>query len=140
MSQDRQAAFEMVRRTGQQGVPVIAVGDQYIVGFDQPRIEQALARADSAQPAFGASVADVSSASIRRPGLPAAGAYVGRVKQGSPAERAGLAAGDVIVELDGRPIRTAAELETAIQGRVPGSSVSIAYERHGERRMAQAQL
>ncbi|NIV28655.1 MAG: NrdH-redoxin, partial [Anaerolineae bacterium] len=34
---DRRAATEMVRLSGQQGVPVITVDGQVVVGFDQPR-------------------------------------------------------------------------------------------------------
>jgi glutaredoxin 3 len=34
---------EMVDMTGQMGVPVIRIGDDVIVGFDQPMIEKLLA-------------------------------------------------------------------------------------------------
>ncbi|HTE84974.1 MAG TPA: PDZ domain-containing protein, partial [Dehalococcoidia bacterium] len=121
----------MVRRSGQQGVPVIAVDDQYIVGFDQPRLESALAGAARSRPAFGASVADVSSTSVRRAGLPESGAYVGRVRSDSPAERIGLAAGDVIVSLGGHAVRTAAELESALRALTAGTRVSVEYVRRG---------
>ncbi|MEX1027199.1 MAG: glutaredoxin domain-containing protein [Candidatus Paceibacterota bacterium] len=33
---------EMVEKSGQMGVPVIYVGDEMVVGFDQGRIEQLL--------------------------------------------------------------------------------------------------
>ena len=33
---------EMVQKSGQMGVPVITVGDQYVVGFDQERIKELL--------------------------------------------------------------------------------------------------
>jgi len=33
---------EMVEKSGQLGVPVITIGDEVIVGFDKPRIDQAL--------------------------------------------------------------------------------------------------
>jgi glutaredoxin-like YruB-family protein len=33
---------EMVEKSGQMGVPVIAIGDQLIVGFDEPRIAELL--------------------------------------------------------------------------------------------------
>lgn len=42
VSQDREKLEEMVNLTGQRGVPVIAVGDEVIVGFNQSRIDQAL--------------------------------------------------------------------------------------------------
>lgn len=34
---------EMIEKSGQMGVPVITIGDQVIVGFDQPRLKEALA-------------------------------------------------------------------------------------------------
>ena len=33
---------EMIEKSGQMGVPVIVIGDEFIVGFDQPRIKQLL--------------------------------------------------------------------------------------------------
>jgi glutaredoxin-like YruB-family protein len=38
------AAQDLVKKTGQMGVPVIKIGSRWIVGFDQPRIERELAR------------------------------------------------------------------------------------------------
>jgi S1-C subfamily serine protease len=130
----------MVRRTGQQGVPVIAVGDQYIVGFDQPRIEQALAASRPARPRFGASIADVAAVRLREPSLPPSGAYIGRVGPDSPASRAGFMAGDVIVEVNGRPVSGAADLETALRASRTGEPVTLGYLRRGERRTAAANL
>ena len=39
-----QAARDIVRKTGQTGVPVIKIGSSWIVGFDKVRIEKELAR------------------------------------------------------------------------------------------------
>jgi glutaredoxin-like YruB-family protein len=39
---DREAAKEIVEKTKQRGVPVIKVGERYIVGFDQGKIQSAL--------------------------------------------------------------------------------------------------
>jgi len=36
--------MEMVKKTGQMGVPVALIGDVYIVGFDQARIDEELAK------------------------------------------------------------------------------------------------
>ena len=33
---------EMVQKSGQMGVPVITVGDQYVVGFDHERLKELL--------------------------------------------------------------------------------------------------
>lgn len=42
VSRDAAAARDMVRRSGQQGVPVIDIGGKIIVGFDRPRIDRLL--------------------------------------------------------------------------------------------------
>jgi glutaredoxin-like YruB-family protein len=42
---DRDAAKEVVQKTRQRGVPVIKIGERYIVGFDQEAIKSALREA-----------------------------------------------------------------------------------------------
>ena len=42
VSRDPVAAHDMVRRSGQQGVPVIDIGGKIIVGFDRPKINKFL--------------------------------------------------------------------------------------------------
>lgn len=39
---DAQARDEMIQKSGQMGVPVIEVDGQTIVGFDQPKLKEAL--------------------------------------------------------------------------------------------------
>ncbi len=41
---DQQAAHDLVKKTGQTGVPVIKIGSRWIVGFDRDRIEKELGR------------------------------------------------------------------------------------------------
>jgi S1-C subfamily serine protease len=59
------------------------------------------------------------------------GAMVAEVKAGSPAERGGVAARDVIVGVDGRPISSMEELVMALRVQKPGSTVSLAVVRGG---------
>ncbi len=42
VSRDPRAASDLVRRTGQIGVPVIEIDGRPIIGFDQPRIDRML--------------------------------------------------------------------------------------------------
>jgi glutaredoxin 3 len=42
VSRDSAAARDMVRRSGQQGVPVIDIGGKIVVGFDRPKINKLL--------------------------------------------------------------------------------------------------
>lgn len=44
VARDLRRADEMVRKSGQMGVPVIDVHGKIIVGFNQPEIERALKR------------------------------------------------------------------------------------------------
>ena len=44
VERDQDAARDVVRKTGQTGVPVIKIGSKWIVGFDKQRIEKELAR------------------------------------------------------------------------------------------------
>jgi S1-C subfamily serine protease len=83
------------------------------------------------------------------------GAAITEVRAGTPAEKAGLRAatgtrivdgqevptgGDVVVELDGRPISTSAELQSGVDAKQPGDSVSITVLRNGNRRTLQVAL
>lgn len=44
IAKDQRRAEEMVRKSGQSGVPVLDIHGKVIVGFDVPKIEQALRR------------------------------------------------------------------------------------------------
>jgi glutaredoxin-like YruB-family protein len=46
VERDPAAARDLVRKTGQSGVPVIKIGNAWIVGFDKERIDRELARRD----------------------------------------------------------------------------------------------
>jgi glutaredoxin-like YruB-family protein len=42
VSRDEAAVRDIVRRTGQQGVPVIYIGSKFVAGFDRPKIDKLL--------------------------------------------------------------------------------------------------
>lgn len=50
VGEDREAAQEMIDKSGQMGVPVLDVGGEIIVGFDVPRIDAALEKGAAAKP------------------------------------------------------------------------------------------
>ena len=66
------------------------------------------------------------------------GALVNRVDAGKPAARAGLQNGDIIVEVDARPIRSNRELIDYISYLPVGTTIKVGYIRNGERRTATA--
>ena len=130
VSRDRQAADEMVNLTGQMGVPVIVVDGQVIVGFDRERLEQLIGRGGGDnRPRFGLKVADASKITRKMGGLPVFGALVGSVAPGSPAERAGIKEGDIITEINMRPIRGADDLEKALSNLRSGARAAIILQR-----------
>ncbi|MFO1363504.1 MAG: DegQ family serine endoprotease [Burkholderiales bacterium] len=64
----------------------------------------------------------------------ATGALVSSVEKGSPAERAGLESGDVILEVDGHPVEHAGELARRIAETAPGTRANLVVWRHGSTR------
>jgi S1-C subfamily serine protease len=60
------------------------------------------------------------------------GAFVQDVTSGTPAARAGIKAGDVVVAVDGKRITSAASLGGAIREHKPGDEVEIELDRDGE--------
>jgi putative serine protease PepD len=69
-----------------------------------------------------------------------AAARVAQVRPGTPAARAGIRAGDVIVGIDGHRIGSSDELRSAIDARSPGDTVSITLRRSGKERTVHVTL
>ena len=61
-----------------------------------------------------------------------AGAYADDIAPGSPAEKAGLKKGDVIVAVEGEPIETQMDLRNSMLKNAPGKTVKIDYVRGGK--------
>jgi peroxiredoxin len=89
---------------------------------------------------FGASRPATAQPSDRRPWLgvvldrgPGAGARVGHVIRGSPAERAGLHQGDRILTLGERPVAGARDVVDDVASRHVGEQVDLAFARADEK-------
>jgi putative serine protease PepD len=59
------------------------------------------------------------------------GAQVSRVVSGSPADKAGLQAGDVVTAIDGKPVTTADELTARVNTYKPGDKATLTVKRGG---------
>ena len=68
------------------------------------------------------------------------GALVQQVTPGSPADAAGLRTGDVIVAIDDSRVGSIAELISVLSRRSVGRTVTVTYERDGERRTTRVTL
>lgn len=60
------------------------------------------------------------------------GAYVQSVVTGSPAEKAGIQQGDIVVKFDGKTVTGQTELSTFIENKKAGDNVSITVWRNGK--------
>jgi putative serine protease PepD len=59
------------------------------------------------------------------------GAAIQSVRSGTPAAKAGLRSGDVIVKVDGKTISSASQLRGAINTHKPGDHITVTYKRGG---------
>ncbi len=90
---------------------------------------------------LGVAVQDVTPTMAAALGLPTqGGALLGDVTEGSPAAKAGLARGDVVVEIDGRPTTDSRGLRMQVGEASPGAKVRLRVVRDGARRDVTATL
>ena len=84
---------------------------------------------------IGVNVRDVSPEDGQRARLSTAeGAYVTQVENGSPAQKAGIQSGDIIVEFDGERVRSARQLSRLVRESPDGRTVKSTIVRDGSRR------
>lgn len=88
---------------------------------------------------LGVEGADLTVEEAQRLGVEG-GAAVFSVVEGSPAEQAGLAEGDVITEVDGRTVSSTSELVVRLRDHGPGEQVTLGYWRDGQRNEVTATL
>jgi serine protease Do len=90
---------------------------------------------------LGVRVSPVGEDEAEALALPSAeGAIVRQVEEASPAERAALRPGDVIVEYDGRPVRSPDDLVAMVSATRPGARVSMTVLRDGRRQSVSATI
>ena len=93
------------------------------------------------RPYLGVRTTEVTSANLRELGLTRPeGLLVGAVTPGSPAERAGLRPGDVILELSDAAVNDPSTLNFQIATHRPGDSVPLTVRRNGRTETVRARL
>jgi hypothetical protein len=100
--------------------------DETPLTFRPPGVERMAAPAEGARPRR------VSFGSIPDFARDSGGVLLSGVMPGSPAEEAGLAKGDVLVEVDGASIDTIGDFQAALAVREPGDVVVVKYRRGEE--------
>jgi S1-C subfamily serine protease len=68
------------------------------------------------------------------------GAIVALVVPGGPADEAGIRRGDVITELDGKEIRSADQLVSAVRAKHPGDKLDVTFKRGEDKRTTTVRL
>jgi serine protease Do len=81
---------------------------------------------------LGAVVGELTSEIVNELGLRSRqGAYIAEVQSDKPAARAGIEPGDVVVAINGKPIRTSSQLRNTISLTPPGQAVTLELIRDG---------
>jgi S1-C subfamily serine protease len=106
------------------------------IGFAIPaetatRVADQLIKVGKAAHAYlGVSATSITSELRQQFGLDrSSGALVAEVGANTPAAKAGIKQGDVITEIDGKPISTGSDVLVSLRGRAPGDKVQITVER-----------
>jgi serine protease Do len=82
---------------------------------------------------FGIQIQDISESDAKDLELAAAGALIGRVEDNSPAQKAGLKRYDLIVAINGRAVKSAAELQMEIANSAPGDEIEVTIFRNRDK-------
>ncbi|MEO8937619.1 MAG: Do family serine endopeptidase [Burkholderiaceae bacterium] len=80
---------------------------------------------------LGVEIREVSKEVAEAMGIKAQGALVSRVEPGTPAEKAGIVGGDIIVKFDGKPIEKSVDLPRTVGDTKPGTKSVITVWRKG---------
>jgi len=68
------------------------------------------------------------------------GAYITRVVSGGPADKAGIKAGDIVVEADNQPVKSMDELIAAIRRNGVGGRISVTFYEGGDKKTASLKI
>jgi glutaredoxin 3 len=138
VSRDREKAEEMVKLTGQMGVPVTVIDGEAVIGFDRARLQTILTGGDGRKPVhFGLKVADADKVAQKQGAIPVFGAVIGGVSPDSLGEEAGLRVGDIITQVNAWRVSNADDLQKALQGLRPGNIVTVMFLRGSENRKSE---
>ena len=129
------------------GINTAVAGDAQNIGFSiainaaKPIIEELRQGTTRSRPFLGVKMFTVTPSVAQELGIKAeAGALVADVTAGSGAEVAGLRTGDVITSIDGKEVKTAEEVTSAVSTHKPGDEIKVNYRRGDETAEATVKL
>ena len=81
---------------------------------------------------LGVRYGPASQSLIKNEDLPSGAAVIGNVEDGSPADEAGLQAGDVVTSINGEPLQNHLQIGNRVASMQPGDEVTLTISRNGE--------
>jgi serine protease Do len=119
----------------------VGVGLAIPINIAKPVYKQIVAKGAVTRGWLGVAIADLTPDKAKQLDInEAKGVLVPEVMVGSPAAKAGVQAGDIIVEMDGKTVDKAGELQRQIALKEPGKSVELVIIRDGSRKTITAKL
>lgn len=104
-------------------------------------LEQLIEKGKVVRAWLGVYIQDLTPELAQKFGLSEAkGALVADISRGSPAEKAGLKRGDIILKVDGKEVPTVSSLQQEIRSRRPGERVRLEVWRDGKSMVLEATL
>ena len=115
---------------GQTGGGSVGLGFAIPVDLAIPVADEIIATGKVTHLTLGLNVQTIPAAAAQKAGVPE-GLYVLSVTPGGPAANAGIAAGDVITQVDGQPATDSEQITVAELTAKPGEAIPVTYERQG---------
>jgi S1-C subfamily serine protease len=129
------------------GINTAVAGDAQNIGFSiainaaKPIIEELRQGTTRSRPFLGVKMFTVTPSIAQELGIKVeSGALVADVTAGSGAEVAGLRNGDVITSIDGKEVKTAEDVTSAVNTHKPGDEIKVTYRRGEETTEATVKL
>ncbi|HMD15392.1 MAG TPA: Do family serine endopeptidase [Terriglobales bacterium] len=99
----------------------------------QPTVETLIRDGKVTHPFIGIQIADVTPDNAKFFHMDkAAGALISEVQPDTPGAKAGLQTGDVVIELDGKPVADAGQLQMTVGQKRPGETIHLQVVRDGK--------
>jgi serine protease Do len=108
----------------------IGIGFAVPINMARRVMEQLVQNGEVRRGRIGVVVQDLAT-HAGQSGTPTEGAVVAEVASGSPAEQAGIQKGDIVIAVDGRPIRSATQLRNSVGLTPVGQRIHLTLARNG---------
>ena len=100
----------------------------------EPKFEEKIAELEKIIDALENGNIDLDESMVERYNFSTLGVYIQSVQNFSPAEKAGLQAGDIIIKADGTDIKTMDELNEIKSSHEIGDTITLTINRNGTER------